>query len=157
MVRITAADGETAELTLRAAMLSGLFAAMIHEVGDAEEIPMPWSGSQLAQVTAVITALADAVKPSLADLLPAQMYLQQPARHSHIKYAHRLLQLLDFADVRVGVDLLHNFILRALTSARTPEKVLALWLSPDILANLSPAEQFHAYEQCLAHVSFIPS
>lgn len=162
MVEIRSREGTGVEISARTAELSGLFRAMLEEDGEPEPIPMPWSFEDVKRVTDIMTRLADeggqwdAKTPNihLSALATKFMLPDTTTITTQLAQAHNILQLMDFADVRPAVTMLHAFILHTLSFATTPDDVLKMWLGPLTYAALDPLHQQRIYETCLSHFQF---
>jgi hypothetical protein len=152
MIEIQSREGTGVTISQATAELSGLFRIMLEEEEQpaAVVIPMPWSLQDVKQVTRIMQLLAEHGPAALA----TQLLPPSPSITTQLAQAHELLQLLDFADVRPAVDLLHAFILRTLATATTVDEVLKMWMGPLTYASLDPAEQHQAYETCLTNFDF---
>jgi hypothetical protein len=175
MIEIQSTEGNSVQIPQKTAELSGLFRNMLEEEEEDVIIPMPWSFEDVKQVTHIMTKLADELGNESWDsylheahlsLLATKFIIPQPdvleltspttpfIVTTQLAQAHAILQLMDFADVRPAVDMLHAFILHTLSFATTVEDVCKMWLGPVTYASLDPDEQNQVYETCLANFQF---
>ncbi len=155
MVWMLANDGQRFYISNEEALLSDLFAAVMSDNEDDDEIPVVGLSPQhVAQSMCMLQSLhanrhawyfKDVADSTLAALcvecLPHMKTAQSLPMHTQIAHAKHVLLIADYLAIIPAVNMAHGFIRHTLARAQTVDDVVDMMFSAEEFATLAPAQQ----------------